>query len=134
MKIEIRNEVKELEGYGFLSMWRRSYYFSISEKKELLFLQQHGEEAIIFLAVCRRSCCFCTRVKKKLRNYCSVPVGRRTYCFFSGNVILKILFSMQCEEEAIVFVAARRRSYCFSSSEKKKIFILVAVRRRGYLF
>jgi hypothetical protein len=33
----------------------------------------------------------------------------------------KLLFSMQCEEEAIVFVAVRRRSYCFCSSEKKKL-------------
>jgi hypothetical protein len=47
-KIEIRNEAKELEGCWFSSMWRRSYYFSISGKKELLFLQQHGKEAIIF--------------------------------------------------------------------------------------
>ncbi len=52
---------------------------------------------------------------------------------FFDNVILKIPFSMQCEQEAIVFVAAKRRRYCFCSSEKKKLFF-VAVRRRNYYF
>jgi hypothetical protein len=67
---------------------RRSYYLSSSEKKMLLF-STHEEETNVF-----------------------VPVGRRTCCF-SGNVIMKLLFSMQCEEEVIVFCRSEKKKLLF---------------------
>ncbi len=141
-KNQVRNEVKELEGNWFSSMWRRSYYFRYQwEEGIIVFTATWWRSYNFLLAVSRRSCCFCTWVKKKLLLCTS---GKKDLLFFSGNVILKILFSMQCEEEAIVFVAVRRRSYCFCSSEKKKLLffqqweeeaiVFVAARRRSYCF